>query len=374
MRYRDFRIVEAEQQPAPSYDVGNLLGIKQAILDKIEGLPENKDSRRILDRVQDILGKVDAVDNLKAYASRVEEIGISDEDVAKAIDQLTKLIGAAALTTTVKDREFFFKLWESDRLVKVDTLMQGGKVFNLSDLFEYYRTSKAVQYVVNSLSKDAGYGLGKGEFLLAVLSRRIQKAPGKGDLLVDGLSVEVKATDGGSPRFADQEVRVGAGYEQVRDELIKKYSQRQAQGEISPIEAIGGMKRTGLNIDDWIRIGQYVKDKAGFKADTEALLHRIFPEQDSTPILNAIVASKSGTAKSEYANLTYNRYMDIKNDDAVLYINFAAKPEPTFVLFRTVEDLNKMGLYFHSETIYIIGASGNRDVYPQMKVAAVKPN
>lgn len=366
MRYNDFRLVEAEQQPTTSYDVGNLLGIKQAILDKIEGLPENKDSRRILDRVQDILGKVDAVDNLKAYASRVEEIGISDDDVAKAIDQLTKLIGAAALATTVKDREFFFKLWEGDRLVKVDTLMQGGRVFNLSDLFEYYRTSKAVQYIVNSLSKDAGYGLGKGEFLLAVLSRRIQKAPGKGDLLVDGMSVEVKATDGGSPRFADQEVRVGAGYEQVRDQLIKKYA--------NEIKQIGGMKRTGLNIDDWIRIGQLAQDKAGYKADTEALLHRIFPEQDSTPILNAIIAGKSGTTKSLYANLTFNRYMDIKNDDAVLYINFAARPEPTFVLFRTTEDLAKMGLYFHSETIYIIGASGNRDVYPQMKVAAVKPN
>lgn len=373
MRYRDFKLVEAEQ-PESSYDTGNLLGIKQAVLDKIENLPETKDGRRILDRVQDILGKVDAVDNLKAFASRVEDIGISDDDVSKAVDQLTKLIGAAAQTTTVKDREFFFKLWESDRLVKVDMMMQGGKVFNLSDLFEYYKKSKAVQYIVNSLSKDAGYGLGKGEFLLAVLSRRIQKAPGKGDLLIDGLSVEVKATDGGSPRFADQEVRVGAGYEQTRDELIKKYSQPQNEGEIAPIEAIGGLKRTGLNIDDWIQIGLSVKDKAGFKADTEALLHKIFPEQDSTAILNAITSGKSGTAKSEFANLTFNRYMDIKNDDSVLYINFAAKPEPTFVLFRTVEDLAKMGLYFHSETIYIIGMSGNRDVYPQMKVAAVKPN
>lgn len=366
MRFSDFKITEAPETQSLStsnnFDVTNLLGIKKSVLDKIENLPGTKDSRRILDRVQDILGKVDAVDNLKSYASRVEEIGISDEDVAKALDQLTKLIGAAAQATTVKDREFFFKLWESDRLVKVDTLMQGGKVFNLSDLFEYYKTSKAVQYVVNSLSKDAGYGLGKGEFLLAVLSRRIQKAPGKGDLLIDGKSVEVKATDGGSPRFADQEVRVGAGYEQVRDELTNKYA--------AEINNIGGMKRTGLNIDDWIRVGQFTQDKAGFKTDTEALLHRIFPEQDSSKILNAIIAGKSGTTKSEYANLTFNRYMDIKNDDAVLYINFAARPESTFVLFRTVEDLEKMGLYFHSETIYIIGASGNRDVYPQMRVAS----
>jgi hypothetical protein len=360
MRYQDFRIVEAPEIETSSISAGNLLGIRQEILDKIESLPSSKDSKRILQKIQDILTQNKAVDNLQGYAQRIKDIGVTDDDVAKAIDQLTRLIGAAAQITTPKDRDFFFKLWEEDRIVKVDELLKGGRVYKMSELFNFYNKSRAITYIVNALAKDAGYGLGKGEFLLAVLSRRIKKAPGKGDLLIDDLSIEVKATDGGSPRFADQEVRVGQGYEQTRDAIIKKYA--------DAIDQIGGLKKTGLSLEKYVALGQVVDDKVGFKNDTSALLGRIFPEQDSSKIVNLIVSGNAVEARQKFGEQTYNRYMDIKDDDAVLYINLAAKDEPTYVLFKTVEDLKNMGLRFKTETIYILGMSGNRDVYPQMAV------
>ena len=353
-------IKEAEE--GQGVDRKNLLGLRQDILDKLEALPQTKDSRRTLEKIRELLQATDATDNLKAYAERITDLGAQDTDVAGAVEQLTKLIGAVVQMTSVKDKNLFFKLWEGDRLVKVDKLMKGGEVMNLSGLFSYYGRSKAVTYVVNSLSKDAGYGLGKGEFLLAVLSRRIQKAPGKGDLLIDGKSIEVKATDGGSPRFADQEVRVAQGYEQTRDQLFDLYKEEIAQ--------TGGAGKTGLNLEKWIAVGQQTTvDKPTFAKNTAALLNKIFPEMDNTALSTAIAAGQLGKAKSLYANASFTRYMNIKQDEAVLYINLSKK-DPTYVMFRTVEDLANMGLYLHAETIYILGMSGNRDVYPQMSVKA----
>ena len=87
-------------------------------------------------------------------------------------------------------------------------------------------------------------------------------------------------------------------------------------------------------------------------------------------MLQAILNKKVGTAKKLFAEKTFQRYMDIKQDDGILYINLAAK-EPTYVMFKTVEDLTKLGLYLHAGTIYIIGMSGNRDVFPQMSINEV---
>ena len=359
-----YGIIKEAPEDEAKLDKKNLLGLRQEILDKLEALPQTKDARRTLEKVRELLQATDATDNLKAYADRITDLGAQDTDVAGAVEQLTKLIGAVVQMTSVKDKNLFFKLWEGDRLVKVDKLMKGGEVMNLSGLFSYYGRSKAVTYVVNSLSKDAGYGLGKGEFLLAVLSRRIQKAPGKGDLLIDGKSIEVKATDGGSPRFADQEVRVAQGYEQTRDQLFDLYKEEIAQ--------TGGAGKTGLNLEKWIAVGQQTTvDKPTFAKNTAALLNKIFPEMDNTALSTAIAAGQLGKAKSLYANASFTRYMNIKQDEAVLYINLSKK-DPTYVMFRTVEDLANMGLYLHAETIYILGMSGNRDVYPQMSVKASK--
>ena len=345
----------------PGIQLGNLLGLKQDVLDMVSNLQSGKDTRRILEKVKELLAKNNATDNLGSYASRVQDLGATDADVKKAADQLTNLIAAAAEQTSLQDREFFFKKWEADQIVKVDKLLLGGKKFVIGELFEYYGKSKAITFLVNALSKEAGYGLGKGELLLAVLSQRINKAPGKGDLLIDGKSIEVKATDGGSPRFADQEVRVGSGYEQKRDEIIMAYS--------AQIQALGGVGKTGLNLANYIAIGQSEGvDKAKFKTDTAELLDKIFDSKvDTADLLQAILNKKVGMAKKLFAEKTFQRYMDIKQDDGVLYINLAAK-EPTYVMFKTVEDLAKLGLYLHAGTIYIIGMSGNRDVFPQMSI------
>ena len=92
-----------------------------------------------------------------------------------------------------------------------------------------------------------------------------------------------------------------------------------------------------------LQVGQQTTvDKPTFAKNTQALLSKIFPEMDNTALANAIAAGQLGKAKSLYANASFTRYMNIKQDEAVLYINLSKK-DPTYVMFRTVEDLANMG-------------------------------
>lgn len=363
MRAFEF-LIEAE--PVDSGSIAdNPLGLKGEVLSKIKTLPDDKESRRILAKVQDLLNSVNAMNNLESFKARLEPLAQADVDVQKAMNQLVNLLAAAAAQTSVRDRDFFFKKLEADNIVKVERLLEPGNSFTIDQMFNFYGKSPAITFIVDALSKVSDYGMGKGEVVFAVLSKRITKAI-KGDLEVKSgegtLKVEVKATDGGSPRFADQEVTVALGYEQVRDELFNIYA--------TQIEELGGKKKTGLNIDNWIALGQRTDvDKDQFNTHTFEVLEKIFPGQDNTNLVQAIAKGKTGTAKGLYANQTYERYMTIKNDDVVMYINFGGST-PTYTIFKDVADLTELGMRFHASTIYILGF-GARSTYPQMSVSTI---
>lgn len=367
MRAFEF-LLEAEPEVDLADTVGvkeNPLGLKGEVLDKIKTLPDDKESKRVLAKVKDLLNSVNAMNNLEAFKARLEPLAQADVDVERAMNQLVNLLAAAAAQTSPRDRDFFLKKLEADNIVKVERLLEPGNSFTIEQMFNYYGKSPAITFVVDALSKVADYGMGKGEVVFAVLSKRITKAV-KGDLEVKSgegtLKVEVKATDGGSPRFADQEVTVAPGYEQVRDELLKIYAPQ--------IEELGGAGKTGVNIDNWIALGQRSDvDKDQYNTHTFELLEKIFPGQDNTDLAQAISKGKSGTAKGLYANKTYERYMNIKNDDVVMYINFAGG-SPTYTIFKTVDDLTNLGMRFHAKTIYILGF-GARSTYPQMSMSSL---
>jgi hypothetical protein len=358
------------EQPTTQGDVTtNPLGLRAEVIDAIKNLPDDKESKRIIQKVKDLLTHVDVGSSLEAFKQKLEPIAANDTDVEKAMNQLTNLIAAAAARTTVGDRDFLMKKWSADQIVKKDRLRTAGKNFTIDQMFNFYNKSQAITFIVDALSKVEGYGMGKGEVVFAVLSKAITKAS-KGDLEIldtnpDGTAssfkIEVKATDGGSPRFSDQEVKTGPGYEQKRDELIEKYRPQ--------LEALKAIKATGVNLNMWIAVGQDPKtDKDGYYTDTLELLEKIFPGQDNTELAGLIASGKDGASKALYSNKTFERYMNMKNDDVVMYINFAADT-PTYTIFTTVEDLAKIGFRFHAQTIYILG-QGTRSTYPQMSVVA----
>lgn len=371
---RAFEFLLEEEPEAPQGNAAsNPLGLKAEVIDAIKQMGDDKETKRILQKVRELLTHVDVGSSLEAYKSRLEPIAANDVDVQKAFNQLVNLIAAASARTTVGDRDFLMKKWAEDSIVNKDRLREPGKNYTIDKMFNYYSKSQAIKFIVDALCRVEEYGMGKGEVVFAVLSKGITKAE-KGDLVImdtapDGkattFKIEVKATDVGSPRFSDQELRVAPGYEQKRDELIEKYRPQLAD--------VGGLSApaTGVNLSAWLAVGRHQDtDKEEYYTDTLELLEKIFPGQDNTEMAELIKAGKEGSSKALYCNKVFQRYMSVKDDDVVLYINLSQNP-PTYTVFVTVDDLSKLGYRFHAKTIYILGR-GERSTYPQMSVVLNK--
>jgi len=208
----------------------------------------------------------------------------------------------------------------------------------------------------------AALGQGKGEFALSVLSKNIAK-PQKGDLVVDGTKVEVKTTDGGAGRFTDQEVRPGAGFEQVARQLAALLAPYQAKAT-----------KSGPNLDNIVNIYSTISKDAEKKEEADNIINSIeqcisliFQGQDVGPIVNAIKAGNVNSAKQEYAKTSFNYYMDKKEDEGVLYINLTKDPI-SLIWFADADDLTASGLRLHAGTVYITSVSDVRLPYPQMEI------
>jgi hypothetical protein len=269
---------------------------------------------------------------------------------------------------TVEQRDQLFTMWREDKLVKISRLLEKGRK-TLGDVIQGYNDSPAIKELVDDLMKISALGQGKGEFAFSVLSKKIQK-PQKGDLIIDGTKVEVKTNEGGAGRFTDQEVRPGAGYEQAARELQSFANEQVAQLGTSPIS------KTGLNLKYACELATRMaeKEKTKFVELCERTINLIFDNTDKSAVNKIADAIRTGNfrvALQEYSKLSFNYYMDKKDDDGVLYIDLTSSPV-NLIWFSEAEDLTSAGLRLHADTIYITNTSDPRMPYPQMKIVDTK--
>ena len=211
--------------------------------------------------------------------------------------------------------------------------------------------------------KIAALGQGKGEFGLSVLSKSINKQQEKGDLIIDGRSIEVKTTDGGAGRFTDQEVRPGPGFEKAARELAAILAPHQKN-----------TTKSGMNLEGIVQLYEIMNANPDMKKDSAELLSKIettikliFIDEDIGPIVEAIKLGNVNKAKQEYAKTSLNFYMNKKKDEGILYINLAKDPIMT-VFFKDANDLAANGLRLHASTIYITSVADVRLPYPQIEI------
>ena len=343
------------ETPAPTVD--ELEAMKQVIAGKIKELPDDAATAKALREIEDLLSHVGAGGRSGIIS---KELGsINDPTVTAAQKMLARYI--LSLDMTPAQRTELFTLWREDKLVDRKALLTKGKK-TIADVINKYNENPAVKELVDDLMGVAALGQGKGEFALSVLSKNIAK-PQKGDLVVDGTKVEVKTTDGGAGRFTDQEVRPGAGFEQVARQLAALLSPYQAKAT-----------KSGPNLDNIVNIYSTVSADAEKKeeADTiikliEQCIGLIFQGQDVGSIVNAIEAGNTNSAKQEYAKASFNYYMDKKEDEGVLYINLTKQPI-SMIWFADADDLAASGLRLHAGTVYITSVSDVRLPYPQMEI------
>ena len=339
-----------------------LKAFKQVLAGKIKQLPDNPETAKALREIEDLLKHVNA--GGKVGIINGELASINDPTVDAAQKVLARYL--MSMDMTPSDRDQLFDLWRANKLVKIDVLLSPGKK-DFSDIITGYSTNKAIEELTNEVMKIDALGQGKGEFGLSVLSKSINKQPGKGDLNISGKAVEVKTKDKGGARFTDQQVRPGPGYEAAAKELETFINQYDANP--------GG---SGANLEKIVDFYEVLKTNPALKKEAatfigmvENVIQLIFQGEDISGIINDIKQGDFIGANELYAETSLNYYMNQKHDDGVLYIDIVKEPFMT-VFFKDANDLESMGLKISGDTVYVTSAKDVRLPYPQVKIIGLE--
>lgn len=330
--------------------------IKQVIAAKIKQLPDDDVTKKALAEIEDLLRNVNAGGKAGIINGRLQ--AIDDPTVRAAQKELARYILSIDMTPAQRDE--LFDLWKADQLVNHAALLKKGQK-TIADVIPKYNSNPAIKEFVDDIMSIAALGQGKGEFGLSVLSRQINK-PEKGDLVIKGIPIEVKTTDGGAGRFTDQEVRPGEGFEMAARNLNAFFKTKGIN-----------LPKSGVSMTQAVQMVQNLapKERANYLKLVREVIARIFSGMDVEPIINSIESGNLNNALKEYSEASFNYYMSKKNDEGVLYISLAHTPT-LMVMFKDARDLAATGMRFHSKTIYITSINDVRLPYPQMEIVPTK--
>ena len=325
-----------------------LSNLQQVIGKKIKSLPQTEEAFKTLKEIEDLLQNVNAGGRIGLINSVLSQI--PDETVRAAQRELARYI--AGIDMSPGDRADLFAKWKADELINHKLLLTGGK-HTFAEIVNGYNTNPAIKELTDDLSRVVGYGHGKGEFVLNVFSKRVGKGEkNKGDLLIDGKSIEVKTTDQGGARFGDQEVKPGADYfsavANFENTIIKPLGQKFA--------------KSGINVGTIQQLYQTSTNKKLFAKLIGPVVKGLYPEADSSAALAALLSDNYNQAKQEFAKVSLDNYLKQKKDYGVLYIDISKDPY-IFIFFRNNEELNEAGFRLDISTQYLV-------TYDTQRVAA----
>jgi hypothetical protein len=374
MRFKDFKQF-LKEAVTPT----ELAGLKAVIASKIKELPPDDATIKALREIEDLLRDVNA--GGKAGIINKELQSINDNAVLSAQKLLARYI--LSMDVMPDERNKFFETWRADKIVNIEKLLSKNRQ-TFADVFNGYTENKAIEEFVNDVMEVSELGMGRGEFGLNVLSKRIwAPADNKGDLKMKlggkDMQIECKTSMGGAARFSDQEVRPAEGYEQAAIDLnnfVKK-------NKTYPVNVLfpKGFSGYGINLNKAIEFHQNIKpsEKAQFMGLVKNVVTKIFgglktdrPE-DRAPlvknvndIIKAIAAGDSGAGLQAWSQASFNYYMSKKEDDGVLYIDLVNKE---FVFYSKASDLEIAGLRLDAKTVYLSTVKDpGRGVYPQIEI------
>lgn len=325
-----------------------LSNLQQIIGKKIKSLPQTEEAFKTLKEIEDLLQNVNAGGRIGLINSVLSEI--PDETVREAQRELARYI--AGIDMSPADREDLFKKWKADELINHKLLLTSGK-HTFAEIVNGYNSNPAIKELTDDLTRVEGYGHGKGEFVLNVFSKRIGKGENnKGDLVIDGKSIEVKTTDAGGARFGDQEVKPGSDYfsavANFDNTIIKPLGQKFA--------------KSGINVGTIQQLYQTSTNKKLFAKLITPVVKGLFPAIDTSAALAALLSDDYNQAKQEFAKASLDNYLKQKKDYGVLYIDISKDPF-IFIFFRNNDELNDAGFRLDISTQYLV-------TYDTQRVAA----
>jgi hypothetical protein len=420
MRAREFSRVITEKASIIPGDPNSdpLFSLKSAIAHKIKDLPNTPEVKDQLKEIEDALAHLDS--GKKRRGSAEDELDTwKDEDVRAAKSMLARYL--VSMNAPYQDKIDMLKLWKQTGLINVEFITSPNGMVGIDKVVKRYGNNLAIQEMSNDLLTVDSMGVGKGEFMLRVMSPIIRK-PKKGDLEIVGMgTLEVKTNNENAARMADRNVKPTTEYHNKSLAFTKKYGRYwipdQTKPEVSldpitpqkansaanntqstnnqqdtqtpitpqgsvaegrpkgpakapPPKKIKPFSKTGINLGQMLGLYQKVpvELKNDFLNDLKSLVEEIFPEKkDLVPnIISAVANNKIGPALQYWSRAAVLNYMAHKDNIGILFIDLKASPT-SFTFFNSVEELTKAGLRLHAKTPYVI--SGDyQNLYPPVAI------
>jgi len=333
----------------PQSDDPELTKFKQFISNKIKTLPETDEVYKTLREIEDLLQNVNAGGRLGLINNQLS--AIPDESVKQAQKELARYI--AGMNISPADRDDLFNRWKNDTLINHKLLLSPGRhAFN--EIVNGYETNPAIKELTDELMRVEAYGHGKGEFILNVFSKKINKPENnKGDLLIDNKSIEVKTTDAGGARFGDQEVKPGPDFFNAVSNFTNSI--------LTPLGYKSAAK-SGINVKTIQELYAQSSDKTKFKKYISPVVKGLYPAADTKGCLDALFSGDYNSVRQEFAIASLTNYLNQKKDYGVLYVDISKDPS-IFIFFRNNEELNDSGFRLDISTQYLV-------TYDTQRVAA----
>ena len=318
---------------------GSVSDSKKDVIDKISALPDDgEQTSKIISYIEQLLNDMGVGGRLASIMQGLEDV--DDTTVNATIKKIAKII--ASIEMTPLERAQLFAMWQKDTLVDISNITTPG-TYTFKDIFKGYSIDEHMTELVDDLADVSGYGIGAGEFLFAVLSKRISgigSGKGVGDLIVDGKNVEVKTKTAKNARFVDYHVKPDDNWQSKTKEFYK---------EFADIDIVANSPATGINTGDLMnclrdpKLIQEPLRAQNFLKHIKGLFNSHMPTLDGsqlTQLVNLFNSGNEAEFKKIYGALNILNYMNVKNAKGDLDgIMFVDKPTKTLCYVKTIDDI-----------------------------------
>ena len=325
------------------------------VIDRIQNLPaEDEKTDKVISYIEQLLDDMGVGGRLASLTAKLDQI--DDDEVKKANVKIAKII--ASIDMTPLERAQLFASWKEDKLVDTEKLLSGGS-YGFEDIFKGYGFEQYMTEFIDDLADVDAYGIGAGEFLLAVLSKKIRgigASGGAGDLLIDGRSVELKTKTKRNARFYDEHVKPDQTWATKVEEFKKNFADIEEVAEIPTT----GMNQTMLSqmlkntklLQNPVRMKQVlVSIKGIFMATMTNLSNAQYNE-----LIKSLTLGDAVAFRQKYGEYNILNYLNIKRAMGELEgIAFMDKTKKTVAYVKGLEDIQQ-NFTLEVGTLYPISA------------------
>lgn len=220
-----------------------------------------------------------------------------------------------------KEVRAFLKRLASDGVIKEELLLTPGAVHSMDQIVDTKFLPIFQKIKLDLFEKISGKigekgDVGKGEYLLAILSPRIERRGAPGDLTIAGAKVELKAGESG---------RLGPAGSQPISGRFDEYVNLLSRAKLISAEGPPDVRAMGFGLNMTAFSQYFGNDPKAIRSALAIMLKMHYPSLDTKAMAKAVVkgnAIDAAELKRQMLSASYSVYQAAKEFDGVLLTDY----------------------------------------------------